>query len=163
MDDSAPAYRRLDALRPAIKRRWEVLLRAEPPSSALASPDTFVFLMDTTLERVASALHTGALSPRAGPGEGSLQAAKDRCKCGLNPLLTYYISGEKALIEIAGPVLRHDLDCALIFFHGLAHREIEALCGVCNHCGTEHCRSTPARYATRNRPADRAPRRESDR
>ena len=64
---------------------------------------------------------------------------QSRCHCSINPLLTYYTTGELALRAAAGAALGTDIEEVLLYFHSLGQREIEALCGVCTHRGTEAC------------------------
>ena len=125
-----PVIRRLQELRPALKRRWEELLRAEPVSSPLANPDTLIYLMDQTLDQLLSLLRTRSLSAWMRHHKAQSLVAQAGCACGLNPLLAYFSTGSRALLEVAielGP----ELNEVLLFFHGLAQREMDALCGAC--------------------------------
>jgi hypothetical protein len=114
--------------RPALRRRWEAALRAGRVSSPLANPDTLVFMMDWTLDRVFEALKSGDVAVRNG-GDRPV-----RCPCGLNPLLAYFEvleavllaelpagtdGAEPARAELRGAVAR------------VAEREIAAFCAVC--------------------------------
>lgn len=42
----------LDGRRAEIKRKWEVLLRSAPATTPLGNPDTLVFLMEDSLQRL---------------------------------------------------------------------------------------------------------------
>ena len=128
---------RLAALRPAVKQRWETLLRAAPTPSPLAHPDLVVYLLDDLLDRLAEALaqpdpHDNLRAPpTAGPASS--------CGCGLNPLLPCFITGEQALIELAAPVLGAELNFLLARYHAIADQEMRSFCGVCVHRGTAQC------------------------
>jgi hypothetical protein len=138
----------LEALRPAIKREWNHLLRTEPALSPLANPDTLVFLMDETLDQLVQGVR--ARPSHTTPREAALLLTplQRRCTCGLNPLLTYYATGELALRAITAAVLGANFEPALLVLHGIARREIDALCGVCCHRNTAAClhpqRTAPA-------------------
>ena len=124
-----------------IKTCWEVLLRAEPPASALGNPDILVFMMDRTLD----AFFTAILSPT--PRRwlahhpllcGSLD---ETCPCGRNPLLHYFVSGEQAIVAIAARALpesaamppkaqKQILSEVQLTFHYLAQHEIQNFCDL---------------------------------
>jgi hypothetical protein len=133
------AIRVLEQKRPLIKQRWEARLRAEPVVSPLANPDTLIFRMDQTLELLASALRTRSIRVWFKHHPVLLPPLRDNCSCRINPLLAYYTSGEAALREIAAPALGNALPEILLLYHGLAQREIEALCGACCQRGTGLC------------------------
>ena len=125
-----------------IKTCWEVLLRAEPPASALGNPDILVFMMDRTLD----AFFTAVLSPT--PRRwlahhpllcGSLD---ETCPCGRNPLLHYFVSGEQAIVAIAAKALpespamprkaqKQILSEVQLTFHYLAQHELQNFCDLC--------------------------------
>jgi hypothetical protein len=130
---------RLEALRPAIKREWDHLLRTEPALSPLANPDTLVFLMDETLDQLLQGVRTRPA--RTTPREAALLLTplQRRCTCGLNPLLTYYATGELALRAVTAAPLGENFEPVLLVLHGIARREIDALCGVCCHRNTPGC------------------------
>ena len=52
---------KIELLRPAIKRDWGALLRAEPTLSPLGHPDTLTFLMDETINQVIKSVHSHTL------------------------------------------------------------------------------------------------------
>jgi hypothetical protein len=129
-------------LRPMIKTCWEVLLRAEPPASALGNPDTLVFMMDRTLD----AFFTAVLSPtprRWLARYPLLCGALDgTCPCGRNPLLHYFVSGEQAILAIADEALpemaampretqEQILSEVQLTFHYLAQHELQSFCDLC--------------------------------
>lgn len=130
---------RLKGLRPLIKQRWEALLRAEPVASPLASPDTLVFLMDETLDQLTTALHTRSLRTWLRRNQAVIAPLQGQCACGINPLLAYYTTGSLALSEVAGEKLGPAFAEILLFYHSLAQKDIEALCGVCRYQGTDSC------------------------
>lgn len=128
--------------RPMIKTCWEVMLRAEPPASALGNPDTLVFMMDGTLD----AFFTAILSPtpRRWLARHPLLcgALDDTCPCGRNPLLHYFVSGEEAVLAIAAKTLPEKsavspemqeqiLSDVQLTFHYLAQHELQNFCDLC--------------------------------
>ncbi len=141
MDEGA--IERLEGLRPSWKREWETLLRAEPTLSPLGNPDTLVYLMDETISGVLRTLRSRALRHTPVNPRALLVPLQRHCACGLNPLLSYYATGEVALHAVAGPVLAGDLDEALTSYHLLARREIDTLCAVCQHRAGPDCGTPP--------------------
>ncbi len=144
---------RLKGLRPLIKQRWEALLRAEPVASPLASPDNLVFLMDETLDQLTAALHTRSLRAWLRRNQAVVAPLQGQCACGINPLLAYYTTGRLALCEVAGENIGPAFAEILLFYHSLAQKDIEALCGVCRHQASDFCsqrKHTPVadRHAT---------------
>ena len=137
MEESA--IRVLQQLRPLIKQRWETLLRAEPVVSPLANPDTLVFRMDETLDQLVSALHTRSFRVWLKHHPVLFMPLRDDCYCRIHPLLAYYTSGDAALRVVAGFALGNALPETLLLYHGLAQREIEALCGACCQRDTDAC------------------------
>lgn len=137
MDDGVTG--RLKGLRPLIKQRWETLLRAEPVASPLASPDTLIFLMDETLDELTAALGTRSLRAWLRHNQAVVAPLQGQCACGINPLLTYYTTGRLALCEVAADKIGPAFTEVLLFYHSLAQNDIEALCGVCRHQGTDSC------------------------
>jgi hypothetical protein len=130
----------LQNLRPTLRQRWEVLLRAQPPSSPLANPDSLVFLMDWTFDQFFAELRKVAFRSQT-RARASLPRCPERrvpCACGMNPLLAYFQTAELALIETVLPLLApqqqepvlREIRAAL---GTVSKREIEAFCAVCRH------------------------------
>jgi hypothetical protein len=131
----------LAELRPMIKTCWEVLLRAEPPASPLGNPDTLVFMMDRTLD----AFFAAALSPT--PRSWLARHPRlcdsliETCPCQQNPLLRYFVTGEEAIMAIAGQAIAdlepeaEDENAVLthvqLTFHYLAQAELQVFCDLC--------------------------------
>ncbi|HVS51560.1 MAG TPA: hypothetical protein VHD62_04325 [Opitutaceae bacterium] len=128
--------------RPQIHARWEALLRIERINTPLAHPDTLVHLIDATLDEILQRLnqHQVHRSTRA-PSYATIRAA---CHCGRNPLLTYFLAGEQALLEAtvlaqseAPPTDATERSLAISDLYSvmrrLAQREIEAFCSVCQY------------------------------
>lgn len=124
---------RLEGLRPSWKSEWEGLLRSEPTLSPLGNPDTLVYLMDETIAAVCKGLRARALKSTTLNPRTLLVPLKRHCACGLNPLLSYYGTGEIALHKIARVLLPAQLDEALTCYHTYAQKEIDTLCAVCQH------------------------------
>jgi hypothetical protein len=123
---------KIELLRPAIKRDWGVLLRAEPTLSPLGHPDTLAYLMDETISQVSKSVHSHSLKSLTHRAPVLLAPLQRHCHCGLNPLLNYYATGELALRT----ALRQQFDPAtcealLTVFHVRAQQEIETICAVC--------------------------------
>lgn len=126
-------------LRPAVKQRWEEFLRLEPAMTPLANPDTLVFMMETTLTQLSSALTAPSFRRWMKKNPAFVAPLQSRCHCSINPLLTYYTTGELALRAAAGSSLGPDLEEVLLYFHSLGQREIESLCGVCAYKDSDAC------------------------
>lgn len=138
-------WQELQRLRPIIRQRWEARLRALPPISPLAHPDSLVHLMDFTLDQFFHNLAKGGAKKRtrAKLDSNSCTDAAN-CTCGMNPLLIYFQTAELALMEVtlslSAPSLREltlsEIKRALT---SIAKKEIETLCSVCQrrrHSGT---------------------------
>ena len=136
------AVRTLERMRPAIKRRWAKLLRARPVPSPLAHPDVLVYLMDQTLDQLCSALRTRSFRSWLKRNPVVIAPLQSRCTCHLNPLLTYYCLGEQALRETGELALGNGMSEVALFYHGLAQRELDALCGACCHRDAPGCQTT---------------------
>ena len=133
---------RIELLRPAIKREWGALLRAEPTLSPLGHPDTLTYLMDETISQVIKSVHHQSLKSWIQRSPVLLAPLQRHCHCGLNPLLNYYATGELALRS----ALRQQFDAPtcealLTVYHVKAQQEIETLCAVCQVHDTAHCRT----------------------
>jgi len=124
-----------------IKTCWEVLLRAETATSPLGNPDTLVFMMDRTLDSFFSAIHSPA--PRRWLARYPMlcRSLEETCPCTHNPLLHYFVSGEQAVLAIAGRVLgdaeagpeeeQRVLSDVQLAFHYLAQYELQIFCDLC--------------------------------
>jgi hypothetical protein len=129
--------------RPHIRARWEDLLRIERASSPLAHPDALVHLIDWSLDEIFQAL-ADPLAHRPPGRRPTADGHRHECACGRNPYLAYFDAGEQAVHEAlvmaqaAVPALKAaDRDNTLAeinrVLQHLAHREIEAFCGVCQY------------------------------
>lgn len=118
-------------------------MRVEPIKSPLGQPDALKHMIDFTLNTLISFLGQGQHPHRknlrsvsASVADGSL------CPCGKNPLLSYFVAGEQALLETL--ILEQSCQpagCAESRANSLqelkqamAHvalREIETFCAVC--------------------------------
>lgn len=86
----------LDRHAARILTRWREQLRSLPPSSALATPELLTPLMAPALARVR---HESVQNvPRADRPVGA--ADPGDCRCGLNPLAAFYLTGECATFEV---------------------------------------------------------------
>jgi hypothetical protein len=129
--------RALQAHQSEIRRRWEALLRDEPVTSALADPDILVRLFETTLGELFATLKAHR---RSSPVSSSDAYARVRtgCACGRNPLVTYFLTGERALLEVQASLdaaefppsatALTELHCAI---RRIARREVDTFCGLC--------------------------------
>jgi hypothetical protein len=131
----------LGARRAVIKHLWEAVLRQAPVHTPLGHPDTLIYMMDETLDRLFSLTRSRstpewlAEHPLIGPPIGK------SCRCALNPLLTYFFAAESALvatIRLLKPCpefSEHDIlvsESQLLFsLHVLGHQEMNAFCEVC--------------------------------
>lgn len=132
----------LEAQKPAIHQRWEILLRVEPIKTPLGQPEALKHMIDYTLETLGAFLRGQHTTKRrhlrsvaASVADGSL------CPCGRNPLLSYFVAGEQALLETLILAQANHADSAETraetlqeLQQALAHvalREIETFCAVC--------------------------------
>lgn len=130
---------------PDIKAVWAELLRQEPALNPLGRPDTLIFLMDQTLRDLAAQMNT-----LPSPKPGAIVAPPHRhCRCGLNPLLKYFATGELALRAAAAPALGPDFEATLLVFQRLAWHEINSLCSVCQLAQRPECALRLVSGATR--------------
>ena len=144
MDDFI--LRALHARRPTIRRQWESLLRLEKPTNGLAHPDTLVRLIDWTLDETFAEL--GYPTRRAGRRRAtrlrppSYQHVRGACGCGQNPLIEYFLAGERALLEALvlaqtefdtpAAALRQTTATELHFVvRHIAEREVALFCSFC--------------------------------
>jgi len=122
----------LRSQRSQIRSRWEAFLRIEKVSTALANPDTLVYLFDHTLDEVFAALQQPPSAPAPVPTAGAGME---------NPLFAYFRACEQALLEalvLAQATTRNldpkerDADFAHLrqVMLKIARRDIDALEGV---------------------------------
>ncbi len=85
----------LDRHAARVLTRWRERLRALPPSSALAHPDLLGPLMAPALARVRQ-------EAAQAPADGAAHATEEpvSCRCGLNPLVAFYLTGECATFDV---------------------------------------------------------------
>lgn len=132
----------LAKLRPIIKTCWEVMLRAEPPASALGNPDTLVFMMDHTLDTFFEAMRSPTPRQWLARHPYLCGALNETCPCGRNPLLHYFVSGEHAVLAIAAKTLPEKVSLPRaphiellseiqLTFHYLAQHELQIFCDLC--------------------------------
>jgi hypothetical protein len=149
--------RALQIHRPTLRARWEALLRAEPVNSPLGHPDALVHLMDWTLDRLLAESRRPRLRRHA--GRGSLSGL---CPCQRNPLLAYFATAERALVEtlfVAGGEMP-DLDSYAreagleelkLHLTAIARAEIETLCTVCQEAHAVPAQACPRRQTVLTR------------
>jgi hypothetical protein len=133
--------------KPAIRQRWEALLRLEPGSNPLAHPDTLVYLIAGTVDEILAQ----CAKPAAGDNRhGDRLLARTPCVCGNNPYLPFYKAGEQAMLEAlittqadSRAIASREEDLAYMYaaFRKLADRDIDAFCEACDCRGrAEGCR-----------------------
>jgi hypothetical protein len=134
---------RFETLRPAINARWKDLLRGKvAPSQAptgLVTPEMLIFMVDDTLNRLGSNLNSTVKPDRRSASLAPFGPTRVTCRCGLQLLLTYYLAGATALRELLPAQLGADRVKVLHEFNRIAHDEMEALCGICQHRGGPMC------------------------
>ena len=122
--------------RPRWKREWVRRLRAESGLTETEKPTPTVRLMDETLAQFCSLLETRPDQRWLSEHRPSFGRLRTSCRCGLNPLLTYFASGQLALEVALGdppPVPADQCAALTVHWHFMAQREIESLCGSCCH------------------------------
>lgn len=130
--------RALQDLQPEIRARWKTLLRRELPNTPLADPAILVRLFDVTLSEVFGVLGG---EPRSLGGEvSSSPGLKDICSCGRNPLIAYFLTGERAFLQAmvsaeqsAGVKLGTATTEVYCVLRQIARREIAAFCSLCQY------------------------------
>jgi hypothetical protein len=141
-----PLLRALHERRPAIRRQWENLLRLEKPPNGLAHPDTLVRLIDWTLDEAFAALgHPSRRAARRRAARNrppSYEQVRRACACGQNPLINYFLAGERALLEALvlaqaetpadSAAARHTTATEVhLAVRRIARREVTLFCSVC--------------------------------
>ncbi len=110
------------------------MLRAEPVTTPLANPQILERLFDTTLDEVFTKLKA---SPPPAPAPDALAAMSKTCGCGQSPLLAYFLTGERALLEtlrlIEGWHMETGAAELYLTVRHLARRELATFCSVCQH------------------------------
>jgi hypothetical protein len=144
---------KIKLLRPAIKREWGALLRAEPTLSPLGHPDTLAYLMDETIDQVVKTVQHHSLKSWINRSPVLLAPLQRHCHCGLNPLLNYYATGELALRASFRPQFDAPIcEALLTVFHVKAQQEIETICAVCQVHDEHHCRTKRTTAADHGHP-----------
>jgi hypothetical protein len=126
----------LDRHAARVLTRWRERLRALPPSSALAHPDLLGPLMAPALARV----RQEAVQPANGTEATNEEPLN--CRCGLNPLVAFYLTGECATFDVLwgqadalphlAPTEREQLCRALSqAWKRVATDEISLFCSLC--------------------------------
>ncbi|MCX6938610.1 MAG: hypothetical protein NTU80_12090 [Verrucomicrobia bacterium] len=145
----------LDRHAARILTRWREQLRALPPSSALAAPELLAPLMAPALARVR---HESVLN------SSTAADTESDCRCGLNPMVTFYLTGECAAFDVLwaqpdalaplAPELREQL-CRKLrkAWYRVATEEIALFCSLCQRgaaMGAAHVHATTAILAARH-------------
>ncbi len=139
----ADLWRRLRAHRPAIRREWEALLRSEPVATPLGHPDVLSHLINRTLNVVLRSLWAPGRRRRCGPPSPG-EDIRAECSCGRNPLLAYYLAGERALrgalvqlSQEASCLAPGTRDAAVsemcLVLHEIARRDVGLFCSLCQY------------------------------
>ena len=132
--------RQLQASRAEIRSRWNDLLHVERALSPLAHPDTLVYLLDETLEKIFAGLSSAG--GEKNPAPLASPPAWPRCDCGRNPYLRFYVAGEHALLEALVLIQAEShvrdanaRDLAVLELYGVvrhfARNDVELFCSLC--------------------------------
>ena len=135
---------RLRSRRPVVKREWETLLRIEPVASPLGHPDTLSHLIDHTLDDLFHLLKSAEGRKRSHHPTLFHATLSDACECGRNPLLAYFVAGERSLMEslvlaqtesteLPTEQRNRAVSELITTLHALAWKEIKAFCDLCQH------------------------------
>jgi hypothetical protein len=117
--------------REALHEGWAARLHAAPVTSPLAHPDTLVYLMKTTIDQIFHELAQPSARQRHPP------VPRDICRCGLNPLLSYFATAALSFQHIMAqctdnqPVSPQDMDIVDRAVTRVARREITIFCALC--------------------------------
>lgn len=126
---------------PEIARRWRTGLKDMPSYTALGNPDTMMFLIAPTLQRLfalAQERPEASWSPQAAP---MLQLVEAVSRCALNPMIGFYLAGEAALGFVVrsiptgyglseSDVLLYEGEL-LALLRGLGRDEVTSFCEIC--------------------------------
>lgn len=140
-----PLSNRLIELLPAIKGRWEALLKTElksgPSTGGGVTAGMLVLMLGTTLARLPVRVTT--FNPCAAatlpPNSRRKKQSDNCCRCGLDLLMNYYMAGARAPRDVLPRDLGEDRVLVSHCLSRLAHEEIEGLASVCNFNGRECC------------------------
>ena len=119
-----------------LKTEWNARLHLAPPSTALAAPDILLYRMNDTLDQLDSLLRSPSAKRWVDWRPAQLARLPEQCRCGLNPLLAYFLTGGAALDSVLpdlGGAARTTVDQAWTL---LAQSEIESLCAICRRVGS---------------------------
>lgn len=139
--------RDLRGRRIGIKEEWRRLLRAEPVATPLANPDALDHLIDCTLDEIFEEL--GQARPMRDEPTTSYTEIRAECGCGRNPLLNYFLAGERALmdamiwVQAAHPndsvvTRRTEFAELYLLLRRIARREVRLFCSICQLPGATH-------------------------
>jgi len=123
-----------------IRIRWNDLLHIERALSPLAHPDTLVFLLDETLEKIFAGLSSAV--GEMNPAPLAPPPVWPRCDCGRNPYSRFYMTGEHALLEALVLIqAEHNVrdatarDLAVLELYAVVRRfarnDVELFCSLC--------------------------------
>jgi len=126
---------------PEIVRRWRIGLKEMPSYTALGNPDTMMFLIAPTLQRLftlAQAQPRPLWSPQSLP---LLQLVEAVSRCALNPMIGFYLAGEAALGFVVRSIpTREGLSESeilvyegelLALLRGLGRADVTSFCEIC--------------------------------
>ena len=98
-------------------------------------PEILRHRMDDTLTELGTFLRNPPAARWVDGGPDCMSRLREVCRCGLNPLLDYFLTGSDALQTVVGPLLTEPEHRLLEHaWHQLSQHEIEALCGLCCRC-----------------------------
>jgi hypothetical protein len=95
-----------------------------------------LFMVDETLGRLGKGLDDHRVQNLRSSRIGIMRAS---CRCGLHLLLTYYVAGIKALRQALPRDLGKSRLDIVRQFNRIAHDDMEALCGICQHRNGPEC------------------------
>lgn len=125
--------------RSAWKTEWTRLLHGESAVSAMANPEILVYLMDETIDQFLELLRVRPSRRWLNENPSQFENPGIACRCGLNPLLAYFATGQQALALVFSDQMTSaskNSNHYTVIWHFLAQREIQSLCGSCRRtCG----------------------------